>query len=358
MTADPAALAGFFRTFADYSLGDGIPLYDAMVRAAADDPEIMALVAAAPSEAHVPNNLHAAARFLLLSGVDHPLAEAYEPGYAGDLGPLFRDLVLAHREDVSELLATRYVQTNEVNRCAAIAPCLDRVGARARRPLALVDVGCSAGFNLVVDRHRIELTSPDDHDDVVWARGPRDAALVITAENRGRVPDDEPAEIGWRRGIDRNPIDVTDEDDARWLEALVWPDHPERRARVHAAIDAVRADPPALVRTDALDGLRSALADAPGDHLVTVLTTWVVFYFDEELRRAFEATILDAGRPTAWVAMEMAGVVPGIAVPPVPGPLAGGEVSVMSLVSAGAGRPADREFLGFTHPHGAWVSLV
>jgi hypothetical protein len=345
VTAD---LAEWWRSFADYSLKGYAPLYEAMVRAAADDPDVMALVAAAPPEAHVPNNLHAAARFLLLQGADHPLAAAYEPDFHGDIGALFCDFVGAHRDEIAALLATRYVQTNEVNRTAAIAPLVNLVAQRAGSPLALVDVGCSAGLNLLLDRYRIEI------GDV--ALGPVDARLRINAENRGAAPVAAPADIAWRRGVDRNPLDVTDPDQAHWLESLVWPDHPDRLVRLRAAIAEVVADPPLLVRADAVDGLRGALADAPRDLSVLVVTTWVVFYFDEELRREFETTILEADRPTAWLAMEMAGVVPDIDIPD--SPHGEGEVSVMTLVTGGAGQPSTREFLGFTHPHGAWVDLV
>ena len=343
-----AELAQWWRSFADYSLKGYAPLYETMVRAAADDDEVMALVAAAPAEAHVPNNLHAAVRFLLLSGVDHPLAAAYEPGFDGDIGALFCDMVRAHRPEIAELLATRYVQTNEVNRTSAIAPLVNLVGQRTGTPLALVDVGCSAGLNLLLDRYRIEV------GDVVL--GPDDARLRLRADSRGRAAIADAAHIAWRRGVDRNPIDVTDADEARWLESLFWPDHPERRARLRAAIDELCADPPVLVKADAIEGTEQALRDAPPELAVLVVTTWVVFYFDEDLRREFERTILDADRPTAWLAMEMAGVVPDIDVPARPDD--DGEVSVMSLVTGGAGRPVTREFLGFTHPHGAWVDLA
>lgn len=340
-------IADFFVSFADYNLKGYAPLYEKIIRAAAANEEVMGIVAAAPAEAHVPNNLLAAARYLLLSGLEHPLARAYEPDFRGDVGALFCDFVLGHRDEVGELLATRYVQTNEVNRTAAIAPLLNLVAQRVGSRLALVDVGCSAGLNLLLDRYRIEVGNV--------ALGPADARLRLTAESRGRPAVDAPADIGWRRGVDRNPIDVTDPDEARWLESLIWPDHPERLERMHAAIAEVRADPPVLVRADAVAGLRGALADAPADLLMTIVTTWVLFYFDDDLRREFEATILEADRPTAWIAMEMAGVVPDVDIPAPPE--GEGEVSVMTLVTGGAGRPVTREFLGFTHPHGAWVDL-
>jgi len=344
-----AELADFFRAFADYSLAGGYaPLYEEMVRAAADNPDVVELVAASPPHAHLPNNLHAAARYLLLTGVEHPLAAAYEPDFDGDIGALFCDLVLSHRSAISELLATRHVQTNEVNRSAAIAPLLNLIAERERARLALIDVGCSAGLNLSLDRYRIDI------GDVVL--GPTDAGLRLVSESRGTDPVDRPAEFAWRRGIDRDPIDVTDIDAVRWLESLVWPDHPDRLARLRAAIAENQAEPPPLVRADAVQGLHDALRDAPSDLLTVIITTWVVFYFDEDLRREFETALTSADRPTAWLAMEQQGVVPDVEIPVYPE--GDGEVSVMTLVSGGGGRAVTREFLGFTHPHGAWVDLA
>lgn len=342
------ALAGFFRAFADFSLAPYAPRYDAMARAAADNADVMALLAAAPPETHSPNNLQAAAHYVLLSGVDHPLAAAYEPEYDGDPGPAFCDLLLGHADAVTELLATRVVQTNEVNRTAVIAPLVNWIGAATGSPLALIDMGCSAGLNLIFDRYRITIGDA--------ALGPADAGLRLEAENRGGPVEAVPAEIGWRRGVDRNPIDATDPDQARWLEALVWPDHPDRLVRLRSAIDELRKDPPPLVRADALAGLDAALADAPDDLLAVVLTSWVVYYFDDQLRRDFEAALVGAERPTAWLAMEMAGVVPDVETPPPPD--GAGEMSAMTLVAGGADRPVERRFLGWTHPHGAWIDLV
>jgi len=343
-----AAIADFYRVFADFSLKGYAPRYEAMVRAAADNTEVIELVAQAPPEAHVPNDLHVAARYLTLLDPSLPLAAVYEPDFVGDATAPFCDLILSHKAEILELLATRYVQTNEVNRTAAIAPLVNRIAERAQSPIALIDVGCSGGLNLLLDRYRINVGNV--------GLGPLDARLHLHAENRGAPVTATPADIEWRRGIDRNPIDLTDPDEARWLESLVWPDQPERLARLRAAIEEAQANPLPLVKADAVEGLRAALADAPADLLALVVTTWVVFCFPEDLRREFEATILEADRPTAWLAMEMAGVVPGIDLPPAPDD--DGEVSAMTLVTGGAGRKPTREFLGWTHPHGAWVDLV
>ena len=190
-------ISDFFVAFADHSLATYAPRYDRMTRAAAENAEVMALVAAAPPEAHSPNNLQAAAHYLLLRGVDHPLGAAYEPAYQGDPGAAFCDLLLSHREEVATLLATRFVQTNEVNRCAAIAPAVNRIARATTSPIALVDVGCSAGLNLLFDRYRIHLGGV--------TLGPSDAQVRLEAEHRGGPIEATSPRIGWRRGVDRRP---------------------------------------------------------------------------------------------------------------------------------------------------------
>src|SRR5207245_11305897 len=112
------------------------------------DAHLLALVLESPPAAHMPLVLLAAVHYLLLEGLDHPLADVYAGRTAADPAPLFRQLCLDHRHAAAELLAHRHVQTNEVGRSALIAPALAVVAARLGEPLALVDVGASAGLNL------------------------------------------------------------------------------------------------------------------------------------------------------------------------------------------------------------------
>ncbi|MEM7276329.1 MAG: DUF2332 domain-containing protein, partial [Actinomycetota bacterium] len=319
-----------------------------------------ALVAAAPAAAHGPNHLQAAAHYLVLDRPSHPLAAVYD-GSAGpdvDPVPLVRELVLSECDVVAELLATRSVQTNEIGRVAPIAAGLGRLADRlgpwpGGERIALVDVGCSAGLNLLVDRYRIvylDGSAPDAARAATVATvGPEDAAVVVpTRWLGGAVP--EPPAIGWRRGIDREPRDVTDPETARWLTALTWPGQPDRVARVRAAVAMAAADPPPIQRADALAGLEAALAAAPADLPVVVVTSWVVFYFDADLRLAFDGLIAGADRPVAWLSLEMAGVVE---LPAIEQPQTAGELSLIGVVATGGAGSVVRESLGWVHPHGA-----
>src|SRR5262249_32515842 len=120
------------------------------------DEDLLQLIGLAPPAGRQPLVLLAAVHHLLLGGLDHPLAAVYAGESDADPAPLFRDVCLSRRDAVLELLATRRTQTNECARSAALVPALAWVAQRVPGPLALVDVGASAGLNLLCDRYRID----------------------------------------------------------------------------------------------------------------------------------------------------------------------------------------------------------
>jgi hypothetical protein len=112
-------LSQIWRHFAESECGTYSPLYAAISHSVADDPELLALVAAAPPSGQQPNVLLAAVHYLVLSGIAHPLADVYAGRADPDLAPaLFRDLCLSQRHNVGRMLASRHTQTNEPGRAA------------------------------------------------------------------------------------------------------------------------------------------------------------------------------------------------------------------------------------------------
>ena len=81
----------------------------------------------------------------------------------------------------------------------------------------------------------------------------------------------------WRAGLDLNPLDVTDPADVAWLDALIWPEHTHRRARLRAAAAVAAADPPLLVRGDLVDDLPALAARAPAGATLVVFHTSVLY---------------------------------------------------------------------------------
>ena len=104
-------------------------------------------------------------------------------------------------------------------------------------------------------------------------------------------------EVVWRAGLDLNPLDVTDPDQVRWLELLVWPGQEHRLEALRGALEVARADPPRLVRGDLTTDLPALAAEAPRDATLVIFHTAVLAYVPADGRRAFrEALRATTGR--------------------------------------------------------------
>jgi hypothetical protein len=213
-------------------------------------------------------------------------------------------------DDVLAIAAGRRTRTLETGHGAvlhpAVAEAARRVGANA---LGLIDVGGSAGLNLTVDRIGITYSNGQ-------VRGDPSPPVQFMASVVGErsLPTGAMPEVVARIGIDLDPIDVTNVDDARWLRACVPPDQPERAARLDAEITLATADPPVLLRGDPVDLLPGAFGRVPADALPVVLTTWALSRLTIESRLRFLKRLDEAAtdRPVAWVSVEGVGVAPAI----------------------------------------------
>jgi hypothetical protein len=134
-----------------------------------------------------------------------------------------RRAVLEHREDVAALLRTKRTQTNEPSRYAPLIP----VFSQLRQPLALLEVGASAGLCLLPNHYGYDLGGRR----LGWGRHVFPCAVV-----GGRLPPPgRPSQVAWRAGVDLEPIDLESREAIRWLEALVWPEELDRLERLRQA---------------------------------------------------------------------------------------------------------------------------
>lgn len=286
---------------------DTAPLYHRLAAAIADDPELLALAARSRPGQPAPNMLNAAVQYLLLGGVSHPLA-VYYPTLGGARAPdeqafpRFRDFCRQHRGAITALLESRLTQTNEVRRCAYLMPALAAVAQAAAQPLACIEVGPSAGLNLIWDRYHYRY---GDGRTI----GEPGSPVLIETELRGPLRPPLPARlpaVSWRVGIDLNPVDLSDNDAVRWLEALVWPEHTERVARLRAAIGVARVAQPPIVSGDAIQLLPELIAAAPANAALCVYHTHVTYQFTPAMREQLDAALREAGlaRPIARISCE------------------------------------------------------
>jgi hypothetical protein len=281
-----------YRAMAEVSLRDVSPSYERLCLGVADDPAVLALLDELPLPKRQPNLLLGAVRYL-----GGPIGT-----YAG-----FRSWLLARWGDVSSTMLERRTQTNEPGRCATLLPVL----AALPQPLALIEVGTSAGLCLYPDRYAYRYSTPSGAFEVGASTLTLECAVTGDVPLPGFVP-----QVVWRGGLDLNPLDVASAGDVRWLEALVWPEQIERFANLHAAVEIARTDPVSIRSGDLLTDLpglvEAAIAAAPHATPV-VFHSAVLAYLGAEGRAAFAGTMqrLAESHGVAWVSNEAPGVVPG-----------------------------------------------
>lgn len=333
----------FYRQFSEFAR-DESPLYSALSARIAEDGNLIELTMEADERQPPANMLFASVHYLLLGGDDHPLRAHYpsvagdEPA-GGDLWALFVDFVITRRDQIVPLLRERRVQTNEVRRAALLLPGFAAVAQRTGRPLATLEVGTAAGLLTLWDRYAYEYGP--------FRLDPAGATLELACDARGGMPSFELPAKAWAAGIDVDPVDVTDEHEARWLMSLVWPDQVERMGRLAAAIEVAQAHPPQLVSGDGIDELPQFASDAPEGATLVIHHSFALNQVAPERRDAFEQALveLSAEREVWLVAIEWE---PGR--PP--------DDTFRLRLGAVTGGAVERESLARVHHHGEWLEWV
>jgi hypothetical protein len=183
---------------------------------------------------------------------------------------------------------------------------------RIRGPIALIEVGASAGLALFPDKYSYQWTAPGrtivSHPD----SGESTVTLTADVEGWGALPPRRPT-IVYREGIDLNPLDVNQPEDRQWLESLVWPEQSDRLELVRAASDIVAHSPPLLTTGDAVALIRSAVARArraSKSATIVVSSPAVLVYLDPADREKFVNYCLRAR--VRWVSLDGRHVIPRI----------------------------------------------
>ncbi|MDQ3930659.1 MAG: DUF2332 domain-containing protein [Chloroflexota bacterium] len=338
-------MAERFRRIAKEQFEGYSPLYERLAEGVADDPEVLEVVSSVGhGKPVVPLLLLGAVHYLLLKGAEHPLA-AYYPsvvGYnrktqEGDPYAAFHDFVLQNRGEIERLVQTRIVQTNEVQRCACLLPVFGLLYKEAlKRPLALVEVGTSAGLHLLWDKYGYSYGHDLQFGDL---NSPVQLSCELKGKFRPPMPDPFPR-VAYRVGIDLDPIDVRDPDQVLWLRALIWPEHQERAELLERAVGIAREDPPTLLKGDMFDLLPQAVQNAPRGTAICVYHSYTIVQLPKEDRDRLTSLVgeLSLDRPIYRISQEWLG----------------GEIAQVTLMRY-AGNTYEEQLLAECHPHGHWL---
>ncbi len=314
-------IARDYRRFAVEQAGGESLVYEGWARGVASDADVLARITELPPDKRQPNLVFAAARW-----------HGVEPGpYA-----VLRAALLDRWDVLVPTIMARSTQTNEAARCATLLPVLAGIPG----PLALIEVGASAGLTLLPDRYSYRYVLDDGSTAAVDpADGPSD--LVLECRLHGIRPPASLPDVVWRAGVDLSPIDPHDADGGAWLENLVWPEHHERRDRLRAALQVARRERVEVVRGDLLDHLPDLVERAPTGATVVVYHSAVLAYLEDEDRRRFRQLV--ERLPVRWVSNEGLRVLPEISALAGSPPAGGG----LHLLTALDGVP-----VGWAQAHG------
>ncbi len=263
-----------------------------------------------PGGASLPLRIAGGLHALVLTGRDAGLQAVYPPEAVSDAR--LRGAVLgalARHEDFMLNWIKNAPQTNEVRRSAVLIAAAHWIAARHPLPFFTSELGASAGLNLMWDRFALCHAGQ--------RLGPTDAALSLSPEWSGQLPAPMPVTVAERRGVDLNPLEAQDPDQALRLFAYLWPDQPHRMELTRAAIAALTGT---VDKADAIDWLEQRLHAAPDGQIHLIYHTVAWQYFPSEAQARGTRLIEAAGaratetQPLAWLAMENDGDKTGAAV--------------------------------------------
>lgn len=283
-----AAVVERFARFARDEAPGRSAVYEDWAAGVARDAELAGLLAAIPAAHRQPPLVFAVTRML----------GAPEGSFA-----CWAVWLRSHIDAVVAECSRRGLQTNEPLRCAALLPALTGIPG----PLALLEIGASAGLCLYPDRYSYRYAGGPDLDPAAGVSG-----VVLHSRVSGNPPLRMP-DVVWRAGIDLAPLDAADPADRAFLTSLVWPGETGRVERIEAALDIAAADPPHLVRGDATEpGVLEALAvSAPADATLVITTPGVLPHIPRDGRERLFRTLeelLDRRRGAEWVSIDPPGL--------------------------------------------------
>jgi hypothetical protein len=246
--------------------------------------------------------------FILLRDTSDELAQFYpylnpSPRPATEAFPYFRKFCLLHQDEIKRLLSGARLQTNEVTRCANLLPAFEIVSQRSgRQPLALIEMGASAGLNLnwpLFGYHYGQITTGDLASSV-------QIQCVLQGDILPPIPATLPL-IAQCQGIELFPLDIHNEADVRWLRSCIWPEESERYRLLDAAISLAQSQPTRVSVGDASNLLPAILATIPQEETLCLWHSFALNQGPLHVKESIEQTLLQASktRPVYRVSLEV-----------------------------------------------------
>lgn len=278
-------LSETFARFAEKECKGSSRLYEVIAREIANDHELLQLANEAGKGQPAPNLLFGSVHYLLLKGANHSLRNYYaslkeNPENASHAFPAFKEFCRKEQKKIIPLITNKRVQTNEVNRCAYLYPGFCYIYQKAKKPLSLIEIGTSAGLQLLWDEYSYSYGTRALY-------GNKRGDVILRTEMKGErlpllLPESPP--VASKTGVDLHINQLSDPEDLLWLKALIWPEHEERRELFESAAAAFNRKPVPLVQGDGVELLEVLAEKVPSESALCIFHTHVANQMPPEVK--------------------------------------------------------------------------
>ncbi|MBE7121347.1 DUF2332 domain-containing protein [Bacillus cereus] len=290
-------IANLFRNFSVNECKGSSVLYEYLSIKISEDGEVLTLASYAQPGQPVPNLLLGTVHYLLLKGKEHSLKKYYQSLVENadtnfeNAFYQFKDFCRVYREEIISLLQTKLVQTNEVRRCAYLYPSFCYIFNKVNKPLALIEIGTSAGLQLFWDQYRYSYGTEEVY-------GNRQSNVHLQSEIKGEKKPSffkKSPPVMERIGLDLHVNDLNDEEDYLWLRALIWPEHKERLELFDQAATLVKEKPVRLIEGDGVALLPAIANQIREDAVICIFHTHVANQIPDNIKHELERQIKEIG---------------------------------------------------------------
>lgn len=273
-----------FKNFSNIECKDSSELYEFLSLKVSEDDDMLELCSEAQSGQPVPNLLFGAVHYLLLKGKEHQLKEYY-PSITNPQRKIenktfgsFKEFCNVFRNDIISILKSKLIQTNEVRRCAYLYPIFSLVYSKVEKPLLLIEIGTSAGLQLLWDKYSYSYGTDDTYGD-------KNSSVHITSELKGEntplfLPKSPP--VASKIGLDLHICDLRNSEDYLWLKSLIWTEHQERLELFESSARCFIENPVELIEGDGVTLLTDVVETLPKDTAICIFHTHVANQIPED----------------------------------------------------------------------------
>jgi len=293
---DQQVLSQSFKKFAEEECQGTSELYEFLSLQVASDEQLLELSSYVREGQPRPNMLFGAVHYLLLQGLNHELKYYYPsitnpPKNNKDSFPLFKDFCLKNKGQIIEILRSKLVQTNEVRRCAYLYPTFCYAYKQVNKPLAMIEIGTSAGLQLMWDQYSYSYGTDKIFGDV-------NSKVHITSEVKGELPEipSSAPPVTHKIGLDLNIPNLNDDEEYRWLKSLIWPEHKERLRLFDDAVELFKKQPPNLIEGDGVSLIEAIAKEIPSDQAICIFHTHVANQLPKDVKLDLLNKIEDIGK--------------------------------------------------------------